>query len=239
MIIKSTTFNILLAKSDNIRRKMMLMEEDLMDFFLPINILPIPDDAPKEIPRVLMTTRNGHTNIQISPQSITMTTNYDGDFVGDWDKCLHYLREKLDRVLSIVKNISDGNGYFFSGLSTSLYVENEKNPLNILKDKLIKLKTNEDFYDINCKLTLAKDDYYINISYMNARQLEVNPTTMKPIRVVNSALQIVLDVNDRYGFNTHEGYLSDESKITRILEISSELIPMKLYDFLEKGEIII
>lgn len=237
MIIKSAVFNIILVNTDNIRRKMMMLEPKLLEYFLPINILPIPDDAPNEIPRVLMTTKNGHSNIQISPQAITMVTNFDGEFTKNWDLCLQYLKERIDKILEIAQELSNSEKFLFSGLTTNLVVDTEENVVEKLKNKLLKVKASDGLYDINCKLTLTKEDYYINITYMNNREMEINQVTLKPIREVKNELHIVLDINDRFAFNNIADYSSDKSKINHILEISTDLLVDKVYQFLEKGEI--
>ena len=54
VIILNTQYNILYTRLSDIIRRVVSCEDLLLGDFLPYQILPIPDEAPPNIPRIVM-----------------------------------------------------------------------------------------------------------------------------------------------------------------------------------------
>lgn len=225
----------------NLRKKIVDCEDVLSTSFLPYNILPIPDDAPEEIPRITMTTKNGHSNLQLSLNSLIFRTNYDENFYNNWDACTGYLREKIEIINSILYDTLKQDQFLFTGLSTEMIFDNlNEDPIGLISKKLINIKSNVKPFDLNCKVTFVyKDCYYINITIMNARLYEgvlaLGDTSLAKLKEKSHNIAIILDVNDRYSFNYKEGYTSDNSKMEIVFDIATDIINNKMENFIMEG----
>ncbi len=240
MIIQNTNFNIFYPKILNLRRKIVDYEDKLSVFFLPVNILPIPDDAPEEIPRITMSTINGHSSMNLSLTGAAFTTNYDEKFNNSWEKCLGYLNDRIGKVYDIL-DILKQEKFLFAGLLTQIFMDEiSSNPVDLINDRILKLNSKTKPFDVDCKITFVYDDnYYININVSNVRLFEgLIPNGISTSGILQEKANIVgvtIDINDRYGFNYNKGYTSDYTKVQRILEITTDIINNKLNKLIMEG----
>jgi len=240
MIIQNTNFNIIYPRIQNLRRKIVEFEEKLSVYFLPSNILPIPDDAPEEIPRISMTTKNGHSILNLSLTGASLTTNYDEVFRNSWKNCAEYLNDRVNNVYNILDTLKQER-FLFNGLSTQiLFDDTHDDPVSMIKERLLNLKTNANPYDLSCKVTfIYENNYYINITFENVRLYEGLITSLNSslssLEERAHVMGITLDVNDRYGFNYSKSYSSDYSKVQRIFNITTDIINNKLGKLISEG----
>jgi len=241
MIIQNTNFSILYPRINNLRRKFVEHEDKLSEYFLPYNILPIPDDAPEEIPRIIMATKNGHSNLQISLNAMMLNTNYDNVFQNNWDACLDYLKKRVNNIYEILQDTLKQDKFLFTGLTTQMIFDNiNENPIKLINDRLLNIKVSKEPFDLNCKLTFVyEENYYINITFMNMRFYEgtvaLGNDSLAKLKEKAHNLGIILDVNDRYGFNYKEGYTSNYSKVENVFEITTDIIKNKIDKFIKEG----
>jgi len=240
MIIQNTNFNIFYPKIPNLRRKVVDYEEKFTTFFLPFKILPIPDDAPEEIPRIMMSTINGHSSLNLSLTGAAFTTNYDEKFNYDWEKCLGYLNDRIIKVYDILDTLKQDR-FLFSGLLTQIFInEFTENPVDLIQNKILKLNSKTTPFDVDCKITFVYEkNYYININVSNVRFFEglipCGVTTSGTLQEKANTVGITIDINDRYGFNYDKDYTSDYAKIQKILEITTDIINNKLNKLITEG----
>ena len=74
MIVQNSAVNIMFTRCENIKKQYILNEEVLKEKFNEANILPIPDDAPTEIPRILVKTKGEHSQLSIAPEATNFQT---------------------------------------------------------------------------------------------------------------------------------------------------------------------
>ncbi|HIX84990.1 MAG TPA: hypothetical protein H9979_10730, partial [Candidatus Megamonas gallistercoris] len=91
MIIKETNLNLIYPKISDYRKKFVASEDILNDNFQPPIILPIMDEIPENIPRIVLKSKNNHSTLSIGLSVASFTTMYDDTFSNDWKKCKDYL----------------------------------------------------------------------------------------------------------------------------------------------------
>lgn len=240
MIIKNTNFCIIYPKIQSLRRKIVESEDKLSSFFLPSNILPIPDDAPEEIPRISMATKNGHSTLNLSLTASSLVTNYDKEFSNSWEKCEVYLKERVNNVYNILDTLKQDK-FLFNGLSTQILFDDiQGDPVTMIKEKLLNLKTNANPYDLSCKITfIYESNYYINVTFENIRLYEgllsSANASISSLEEKAHLMSITLDVNDRYSYNYNNDYSSDYSKVIKIFDITTDIINNKLGKLISEG----
>ena len=98
-------------------------------------LLPIPDDAPAEIPRIILTSKDGKFKCNVSKQYVELVYIEDTPA-----KALQELREQLLKALGditrVMKNKFSGSIYRL-GLVTRLVVFHDT-PIELIKEKYIK-----------------------------------------------------------------------------------------------------
>ena len=238
--VLNTQFSILFPKIINIKRNIMEREETLLKEFMPCQIFPIPDDAPMELPRVSVFTKNNHSNLSISMSGCTLNTQYDDNFNRDWPKCEHYLKGKSSLIYDVIEGLSPDSIYFQGFVAQILWDKTEGDPMYFLKDKITKLDIKGHFHDLSCKFTLIKDDkYFVNLSLIGIKAADPAIMGIAPVpdAMCQNKLLINIDINDRRRFNEEPGYNSTKETTRELLSVLSTVIRDKLGLLLTEGGI--
>jgi len=241
MLIKNTRFNLVYPRINNLRRKAFEIEDKLEGYFHPLTLIPVPDEAPEEIPRMSTTSKNGHSQLNISLSNAQLVTEYSQDFENDWEKCLSYIEERIDSLFLVLSEYSH-NEYLFSGLTTEIIFDNKEveNPISLLKEKFFNLKVNESIYELEQKLTfIVSEVYYLNITFKNLRVYDnIHHHTSGMLKNESAHyLLCILDINDRHGYNSKDNYQSNSDNSREVLRITKEMLNGKLKEIIEKGEL--
>lgn len=242
MLIKSTSISIKYNKIDNIKKAYILNEEMLKKQFNEATILPIPDDAPLEIPRVIVKSLGEHSQLNISPVAATLQINYDAGFERDWEKCEEYIKNKMDIIFAFLNQFTN-NEYEYVGVVTeNLMDEYKDNGAKILASNLLRENSVDEIYDLNVRYTFVEDDsIFINIMLQNARLFKDGTTAevsggLALENQVGESIGAVIDINDRYGFNSCNDYKSNSEMLNTIISKMTVVINNRLKGLLEKGE---
>lgn len=136
IIIKQTNLNLVYPRIIEYRKKFANFEDVLQQYFMPSTILPIPEQVQDEVPRIIAQTKNGHSILNIALSVSSFTTNYDGEFVYDWNKCKEYLAQRCSDIYTIIDAMTE-NSNIFVGLITNVEIDDlGTNGLEILKKSL-------------------------------------------------------------------------------------------------------
>ena len=243
MKIDNIRFNLFIPKLNNIRSLYNFIENELKEyFFAPFNILPIPDDAPEEIPRIIAKSKNGHSELSISLVNIQMTIQFDENFNTDIEKCFSYILERINKVVDTFGKYSNET-FLFSGITSRIIIDDVEEPIEFLTKNCIKLKINKDMYNASAKFAyLLEDKYFVNYNIYNLRKFEgiLNQASIKPsIRELSNNLAIEIDVNDKYGYNHNEGHLCTKETIINIIDIIKKNISSNINNILEGRELML
>lgn len=242
MLIQGTSITVTYKKIEGIKKAYYNNEEILKSFFNEATVLPVPDDAPVEIPRIIIKTLNEHAQLNISPVATTFEVHYDAGFERNWDICAKYLVERMSKVFEFL-NILTNNTYEYVGLvSNILYDEVGQNGTKKIVNSLLNSNKINNIYDINIKYTFVeKEKIFVNIMLQNARIFKkgVDANTAGSFGMseqVAESIGAVVDINDRYGFNTNENYKSDSNMLSELIQSMGTVINSKLGALIEKGE---
>ena len=244
MIIKQTNLNLVYPRIMEYRKKFANSEDILQQYFMPSTILPIPEQVQDEVPRIIAQTKNGHSVLNIALSVSSFITNYNGEFVSDWNKCKEYLAQRCSDIYQIIDNMTENNNTFV-GLITNVEIDDlDGTGLEILKKSLFGEETEKmgELYDLSCKLTYVyKNRYYINITLQNLREFSVQQYNNGRTCIAGERKHTVsasIDINDRYAANNDVNYKSKKEAFDGILQITSNIIDNKLENLVRKGEFV-
>jgi hypothetical protein len=237
-MVRNTTFSIFYPPINNIREQIFKLETELSEYFVkPFNLIPIPNEAPPEFPRMTATSNHGYTNLNISINSTQIITNYDSNFSNDWAKCESYILDRANRIYDLLSPFF-ANRILFCGLTTDLLIEvSNKNAVDKIKGSLFRLESDKP-YDLLGKVTFVKDEkYYLN--YLIQNQRFPNPIGIVgiPLKMLetDNFIELNIDVNDRYAFNYGNNYASSKEVFGEIIGITRKIVNEKIDKIINEG----
>lgn len=240
MFIKSTSISINYEKIDNLKMIYYLNYEILKEYFNEATVLPIPDEAPIEVPRIVAITKNEHAQLSITPITATIQIDYDNGYEQEWKKCESYIKKLMVIVFNFFDKITD-NKYKYMGIVTTLFLDDFSGDVaQILSSNLLK-ETNKELYDIDIRYTFTKgSDEFINISLQNARMFrneadENKAGLLSENYEICQHLGVVIDINNRYAFNTIGDYTTSSKEINNLLNTMTDVVQNKLTSLVQKG----
>ena len=242
MLIKGTSVSVTYKRIGEIKKNYYNNEEILKEHFNEATVLPVPEEAPVEIPRIIIKTKNDHGQLNITPIATTFEVVYNDGFERDWNACARYLTERMKSVFEFL-NIMTGNKYEYVGLvSNVLYDEVQADGAKKIADVLLNAEKIHEIQDINIKYTFVENNsMYVNITLQNARLFE-DDLDFSKARALNRTKQMkesiaaIIDINDRWLYNVEDNYTSSNKKLTELMNSMSDVINGKLGLLIEKGE---
>ena len=240
MIIKNSAVNIMFSRCENIKKQYILNEEIIKERFNEASILPIPDEAPSEIPRVIVKTKREHSQLSIAPGAVNFQTEYSDDYTQNWELCEEYIKSRIENIFKLTDKFA-AEQYNYIGIVTNLIWDNvSKDGNKILFNNLFGIPSADNLDDLVVKYTyIEKEKYYANITLQSAR-IYKNSNVNEAGSFVEDNLEahtivITLDINDRYAFNMQKGYLSNKTNFDELLNLTTDIINSKLKNLVEKG----
>lgn len=242
MVIQESSITITYKRIEGLKKAYYTNDEILKAHFSEATVLPVPDDAPAEIPRIIVKTLNEHGQLNISPIAATFQVRYNDGFENDWQKCSTYLCERMNLVFKFL-NMLTNDCYDYIGLVTNiLYDEVTTDGAKKLSSVLLNSKNINDLYDINIRYTFLEDtDIFVNIMLQNARMFERGidgsvAGALNPNRQLSESIGATIDINDRRAFNNNIGYTSTSFMMNKLIDSMTKVISIKLRNLIEKGE---
>ena len=241
MIIQETSVSLTYKKIDSIKKIYYTNEHILKEFFNEATVLPIPDDAPVEIPRIIAKTLHEHAQLSISPTVSTFEVKYDSGFENNWADCESYLKTRMARVIDFL-NLLTNNHYEYIGIVSSLlYDDIEQSGKEKIINTLLNTENIKKIHDINVKFTFVEsDNIFVNIMLQNARMFKQGikldeAGTLNENNQLSEPIGIILDINDRYGFNNNASYQSNCKVLDNLFACMNNIVNNKLTLLIEKG----
>lgn len=241
MLIQETSISLRYKKIDNLKRMYFTNEDILKNQFNEATVLPIPDDAPFDVPRIIVKSKNEHSQLNITPVNATLQVTYNEGFERNWESCKQYILNKMNSVFEFLNTMTNNEYEYIGIVCTILMDEISRNTTQILSQNLLNGKMQRDLYDLNIKYTFAEEQkFFVNIVLQNARLFREGITSdnagaLSQENQVAEAVGVVIDINDRYCFNNDVNYKTDRCMLNSLVEKLSDIINNKLHNLIEQG----
>lgn len=246
MVVQSCIFTIHFPQNAKIRERIFDLERHFTDFQSPFTLVPLPPDAPLELPRIIAATPHNHSQLTVCGNSAQLTTHFDYAYCHDVKHCIEYIREKCNRIVSALSIMTGDSSpdakFYYSGLSTTLLYDTSdgiEDPVKFISEKFLNCKSNLITDEVQFRLAFViQGKYYANILAQNNRAFFGTPDergSIAGLKCGDSQLQVVLDVNDRYAFNHETNYLSSLNSVSDIASISEQFATKHIDIFLKTG----
>lgn len=244
MKLLKTSLNMMYPKIIDYRKNFVMTEDALKEDFQPANLLPVPDDIPDEVPRIVAQTKGGHSVLNIGLNAMSFLTNYDGSYVNDWRISSSYLKEKSKLIYDVMNKLTSTK-YSYVGVVAVLEVDNKnEDVLDVLKKSLIRDRGKDigDPYSLGVKITYVQEDkYFVNISLETIKKYKAIRDKAGELisnTYDSSFIGITVDVNDRFASEHIQGYHSSQKAFESILAIITELVNGKLEKLILEGRFV-
>lgn len=201
--------------------------------------LGVPVSVPVEVPRIICTSRNGHSRVLVSGNCMQLAVGFDENYCDDAEKCYDYLRERAEVIRACLREM--GIAVTMVGVITRAMCETEFRAEQELMKKYFRLETDKPVFDVLGKFTFVEDEkYYVNITLNNLRRPEMiskDIDSMHRPYTISKDIAITLDVNDRYRLNYKgaEEPFSTEDAFEVILAKHKEFFADKAERLLSEG----
>lgn len=239
MKIKSTVISVKYKKIKELKKLYINNDAIFKKNFNEATILPIPEEAPDEIPRIVLTSLEERTTISISPIASSIQFVFDNGYENNWMKCQKYIKDVIDEIFCFFDLLTD-NSYEYFGIVTDLLLDDYSEPTKILSDNLLK-KQLDGLHDINIRYTFTQDDdKFINISLQNARIFNndvdvAKAGSLSQSNQISDNIACIIDINNRFGFNSRPNYDSSRDKLDEIIEQMTYNINEKINNLVKEG----
>lgn len=248
MIIQNCSFTVHFPQNVTIRENIFNLEKHFPDFQKPFTLVPLPAEAPIEIPRIIASSNGGHSQLLLTGSNLQLTTSFDSNFNNDIEKCFEYVKGKCASIISSLPIIGaeiEGNPkFYFSGISASFLFTAEDGigcPIDYISSKFLKCTSNLDKDEVQFRIAyILAQKYYVNILVQNYREFSNGPDergSFVNLTPKKEGLQINIDINDRFAFNHEKDYLSTNETAEKIVALAEQFAKQYIKHFVEEGEV--
>lgn len=191
-----------------IRRKINDIEDLLKRYYNVPKLLPMPDDFAAEAPRIILSSKHGHSQIIFSQISVDVTVNFEGEFTRNFGKTKNYLLERVMLLKDLLPKIQIMQ-YYFCGIIYNFQIDtNGQKPVDYLKSIVNgNIDDNENVYEIAQRIsTIVDNKFFVNRQASLYREFNGNGSNIPDLftltnnEVIAEGVNIGLDVNDRYSY---------------------------------------
>ena len=222
-------FSLKFEPQIRIRRNVNQIEDFLEEYYGMPQTMPIPDEFAAEAPRVVLNSKNGHSQISFSQISVDLTVNFDGEYRKDFELTKNYILQRVNKLKDLLK-IIDITTFYFAGISYNVRLDTgSKTPSQYMAELLNTEITDTNIYEASKRIAVVEDDaFFVNEQLGTFKEYQgkgnsiPNLLDFKNSRLVSEGVNLVVDVNNRYEylFNGLSKPLDDyDCIITKIYEI--------------------
>lgn len=230
MLVKHS-LTLTMDRNSSIRRQVNGIEDVVRGYseggYSQPQVLPVPDELDPEIPRMIFSSRAGHSQILVSQLAISFNANYSSDWALDPEKCLNYLLSKIEMLFKIAQVGWDGAQPRFSGVVTTFHIDtaDAAEAVGVIAPSFTdSARLLREAGEASYRWSLAVDEeHYKNISVSTLVKLRATlQGTVDSIPKFNSktvqgyGVEVQGDLNDRLAYNLRDGYESSEDTARRL-----------------------
>lgn len=228
------------------------LDENMKDYFSPFNLTGIPSNFDPIVPRIISTTLGGHTTFNMSKVNVQLQTNFDKEFVSDFEKCYDYVKEKTLKVFDILTNKCSLK-ILYSAIVVNCEYETE-NPVSRIVSELFNANkwADRECCELGIKYSTILNEKYYSITCLNDAKVvsftkKVEPGTVqnivfplipqREVTIDKKVISFVEEINDKYSFDTVENYNTNIEVIKELFETCSSRIN-KLSQNINQGKLL-
>lgn len=222
-------FSLKFEPQIRIRRNANQIEDFLEEYYGTPQTMPIPDDFAAEAPRIILNSKNGHSQISFSQISVDLTVNFDGEYRTDFGLAKEYMLQRLNILKDLLKEI-DITTFYFAGISYNVHLNTRgKTPTEYMAGLLNEEISGTDLYEASKRIAMVEDKtFFVNEQIGTFKEYQSKGTSIPDLldfknnKLVSEGVNLVLDVNNRYEYllNGTSKPLDDyETVITKVYEI--------------------
>lgn len=193
-----------------IRRFANDIEDCLQQYYGIPQTNTLPDEYDLETPRVMISSKNGHSQISFSPISVDFIANFDNEFMNDFLKTREYIQERVKLIVELLKKISI-NEYLFCGITYNIRLDiGEQRPIDYIKKYLGDNIPNENLYEVSQNVACVKDDkFFINQQIGTYKEFQKRLDSVPNVpglfkianeEIISEGISLALDINSRYQY---------------------------------------
>lgn len=190
-----------------IRRSANDIEDFLQQYYGTPQTMPLPDEFAPEAPRIILYSKNGHSQISFSQISVDFIVNFDNEFLNDFTKTKKYIQERVNLIIELLKKINI-NEYLFCGITYNARLDiGEQKPIEFIRKYLSGDVPQDGLYEASQNIACVKDDkFFINRQIGTYKEFQGRPGVVPNLfeignsPIVSEGISLALDINNRYQF---------------------------------------
>ena len=206
---------------DDFKKYQKILDEELNKDFYPFNLTGVPTTVDFIIPRITSNTIGGHTKFNMSKINVQLITNFDNDFIDDFDKCYEYVKNRAFTIFNILKNKCNLK-ILYSAINLNCEKE-DANPIEKILTNIFNTNVNsKNICEAGVKLSQKiNNKYYYIISLNDAKMVSLTKKieqgtlkhniiipliSEKKLKIEKTLLAFSIEVNDKCNFNNFDDY---------------------------------
>ncbi len=190
-----------------IRRFVNEIEDFLQRYYGIPQMTPLPDEIAPEAPRIILYSKNGHSQISFSQISVDFLVNFDNDFLNDFTKTQQYIKKRVNLIIDLLKRINIKE-YLFCGITYNARLNiGEQKPIEFIRPYLGKNVPEDNLYEASRNIAFVeKQKFFINQQIGTYKEFQgrqgVAPNLFELVNgvLVSEGISLVTDINNRYQY---------------------------------------
>lgn len=201
-------FSLKYEPQPRIRRNVNEIGDFLQSYYGTPQTVPIPDEFMAEAPRIILNSKMGHSQISFSQISVDFKVNFDGEFVDNFELTKEYIHKRILLLKELLSKIGIDD-YYFCGISYNVHLDTDaEKPVDYMKKFLGKcVPRDNEIYEISQRVALIKENnYFVNEQIGTYKEYQSKAGSIPNLidftnsRLISEGVNLVIDVNDRYGY---------------------------------------
>jgi hypothetical protein len=228
------SFIIVFSRKTSIRKNVFDFEAKLEEWYKQPQVISVPDEISPDTPRMIFTSKHGHSEIHISQLNFVLNVNYSLDWQFDIYKSKEYILNEVSILYELLNFLGEESAYF-CGFTTVVNIPTQKRNNELLAPHIYNLfckeatPSNSDIYEFQLRTSkVIEKEFFSNINIQNYRTWNFDGLVEGGVEgiakmsnkcIVESGIQIVVDFNNRYAFNEREDYFSLENQAQKVINL--------------------
>ncbi|MBR3414623.1 hypothetical protein IKG73_01215 [Candidatus Saccharibacteria bacterium] len=194
---------------DKIRRRLNEIEDKFSEHYGAPQTIPLPDDFTPDAPRIILTSKNNHSQIVFSQMSVGLNVNFDNEYINNYGKTKEYINDRIATIEELLKSISIDT-FMFCGLSYNFRIKHGENTPKDFVAGYIKYNAvheKEELFDASWQRSMVYDhEFFVNERMDVQRSYEGQNTQLPDLLKLSNknmdgdGVVVSIDINNRFSY---------------------------------------